>query len=252
MQKDIASLQADMQKMSYTLEKQSAQLEEHLAQSAQEAKKLSQTLDDLNRLARQSGADLSIQVEKAVRDVESLKGTQDVYEQRFVQIESLIKVLQEKAPNTPLEPPTEPTPTPSEPEEPALPKGKQESLQAAQKLFKEGTYAEAYAAYMAVAKKWSKSIGTTDAAWYGAGESLAQQKQWNQAMGEYVKVIESFPQSEWVDDCYYKIGLCSMELKNYEDAKIFFNEIVTRYKKSPWHSKAQRKLEEANGFLKKK
>ena len=51
-----------------------------------------------------------------------------------------------------------------------------------------------------------------------------------------------------VDDAYFQIGNCSMALGN-EEAEVFFNEIITNHKKSPF-KRRQVKLSEVRQRLK--
>ena len=53
-----------------------------------------------------------------------------------------------------------------------------------------------------------------------------------------------------VDDAYFQIGNCSMALGNLEEAEVFFNEIITNHKKSPFAKDAKSKLSEVKKRLK--
>jgi TolA-binding protein len=57
-----------------------------------------------------------------------------------------------------------------------------------------------------------------------------------------VKIIEKFPTGSLVAAAYYRIGLTSMSLGNFEDAEIFFSEVKNNHKKSKWAKDAAKQL----------
>src|SRR5690606_4470735 len=124
------------------------------------------------------------------------------------------------------------------------PKDKKDLLAYAQQLLKEKKVDDARGVLRDVVKKWPSDAGITDQAYYTLGETYYDEKKYRSALQEYIKVVEKFGTGAYADDAYYKIGLASMDIGNYEDAKIFFTEIVKNHKKSPLAKHAAKKLDE--------
>ncbi|MEZ4272203.1 MAG: hypothetical protein R3C68_12470 [Myxococcota bacterium] len=91
-----------------------------------------------------------------------------------------------------------------------------------------------------IIRKWPKDAdGAGNAIFNSVNCTLT--KKYAGTMQEYIQVIEKFADSNLVDDAYYRIGTCSMEMSNFEDAQIFFNKNCARTdKKSPLLSNARR------------
>ena len=82
------------------------------------------------------------------------------------------------------------------------------------------------------------------------GKTYQSEKKYRAALQEYIKVAEQFPKGSMVDDAYFQIGNCSMALGNLEEAEVFFNEIITNHKRSPFAKDAKAKLSEVKKRLK--
>ena len=80
---------------------------------------------------------------------------------------------------------------------------------------------------------------------------IDEEKKCRSALQEYIKVVEKFGAGAFADDAYMRIGMCSIDVGNLEDAKIFFTEIVKNYKKSPLVKQAQVKLDDVSARLEK-
>mgnify|MGYP001205230438 CR=1 FL=1 len=120
-------------------------------------------------------------------------------------------------------------------------------IAAAVEVFSESGYRDG--ALRDVARKWPTEEGFADEAFFQIGESYFQEKKYRPALQEYIKVVEKFPKGQWVDDDFFRIGLCSTELGNLEDALIFFDEIVNNHPKSPLVKTAKKKVKEIRDRL---
>ena len=116
-------------------------------------------------------------------------------------------------------------------------------------LVKAGKIQDARGVFRDLVRRYPKSKGITDKAFFTLGETYFQNKKYRNALQEYIKVVDRFPKGAMADDAYYRIGSCSMEIGNLEDANIFFNEIVSNHKSSPLLKAARGKLKEVQKRL---
>ncbi len=250
MQRDIKALQNQQAASQKSLAEQQARLEEKMQLADRKIAEVTRMLEDLNRASRSSDADFGVQIERLMKDVQELRGTTELADFRLGKIESKLEgdgslgarvdALEKQA--------SQPVPAAASKEPP---KGKKDLLAYASDLIKQGKAADARGVYRDVVKQWPNDPGVTDQAYYQLGETYFGEKKCRSALPEYIKVVEKFASGSYADEAYYKIGLCSMELGNLEDAKIFFGEIVRNYKKSPLAKDAQKKLDDVQQRLDK-
>ena len=144
-------------------------------------------------------------------------------------------------------PPPPPAPAPAK----KKPKGKKELLSHGEQLAKTGKVTEARGVLRDLVRRYPNAPGVTDKAYFSLGEMYFNSNKYRSALQEYIKVVDRFPKGKMADDAYFRIGSCSMEIGNLEDAQIFFNEIVTNHKKSPLLKAAKTKLQEVEKRLSK-
>lgn len=290
MQSDIRGLQDNMRAANKHLEQQAAHLEEQSAQLATQMKEaadkvaeVAEALQSLNRAARMTDADLGVQIERLIKEVQELRGSVELSDYRLgkmegqlegdqsimARIESLEKEqnalpIATKAPSrskkttkvsskkTASAKTTTKTST-AKPKTKAkkAPQGKKELLAYGEALVKDGKIQDARGVFRDLVRRYPKSKGITDKAFFTLGETYFQKKKYRNALQEYIKVVDRFPKGAMADDAYYRIGSCSMEIGNLEDANIFFNEIVSNHKKSPLLKAARGKLKEVQKRLSK-
>jgi TolA-binding protein len=251
MQRDITALQQQQAANQKTLAEQQARLEEDLQRADRKIAEVTRTLEDLNRASHSTDADFGVQLERLIKEVQDLRGATELSDYRLSKIEgkldgpgsitARLEALEKQVAQAAQAPP------------PAkeAPKTKKELFAFAADLLKHGKAAEARGVYRDIVRQWPNEPGVTDEAYYQIGESYFDEKNCRSALQEFIKVAEKFAAGSYADGAYYKIGLCSMEIGNLEDAKIFFSEIVRNYKKSPRLKDAQKKLDEVEARLAK-
>lgn len=250
MQREIDDLQAALQAAHKGLDKQNAALDEKIAEASSHIDEVNQALQDLNRAARTTDADFGIQMERLIRESQELRGLIELTEYRLAQLEKKLEgegSLTSRVVELEGETPTDTRPKVLATEVPSDPK---EMLQYAGRLLKQKKVAEARGVYREILRKAPRTPGVTDAAYYQLGSIYYDDKKYRNALQELVKVVEKFENGKYADDAYYKIGLCSMDLGNFEDAQIFFGQVVKSYPKSKLVNAARKKLKEVNGKLK--
>lgn len=74
---------------------------------------------------------------------------------------------------------------------------------------------------------------------YAQGEFLFKQHEWKKAILSYQKYREANPKGKNVVDATYKIGVCFQELGLRDEAKTFYEEVMSRFAKSNQAKKAK-------------
>ena len=286
MQADIRDLQNNMRTANKHLEQQAAHLEEQsaqlatqMAEAADKVAEVAEALQNLNRAARMTDADLGVQIERLIKEVQELRGSVELSDYRVGKIEgqfegdqsivARIESLEKEQNALPIAPKAAPkakSSTKSKAKKPVAksstqtaaaakpaakkpPKGKKDLLAYGESLVKAGKIQDARGVFRDLVRRYPKSKGITDKAFFTLGETYFQNKKYRNALQEYIKVVDRFPKGAMADDAYYRIGSCSMEIGNLEDANIFFNEIVTNHQSSPLLKAARGKLKEVQKRL---
>ncbi|MEE2959997.1 MAG: tetratricopeptide repeat protein [Myxococcota bacterium] len=122
-------------------------------------------------------------------------------------------------------------------------------LKEARTLQKSGKHQAATLTYKKLIRKYPSKQGYTDEAYFQLGELHFTKKSYRLALQQYIKVVDQFANGKRVDDAYFRIGTCSVEIGNLQDAAIFFEEIVNNHKKSPLIKDARKKLKEVKAKL---
>jgi tol-pal system protein YbgF len=104
----------------------------------------------------------------------------------------------------------------------------QSAYDAAFQLMKQGDYDNAGNAFRGFIKKYPSSALAPNAQ-YWIGESNYIQRNFPQALKEFIKVQENYPGSRKAPDAQLKIGYTYYELHEWDKARAFLKEVVKRY-----------------------
>ncbi len=74
------------------------------------------------------------------------------------------------------------------------------------------------------------------------GDQLFNQKKWKDAILAYEKYRNKNPKGKKYAEATYKMGICFQELGMKDEAKVFFDEVVTKFPKSKESKKAALRL----------
>ena len=254
MQQDIRELKTQTTDIERSIEKNKAKLEEQTVRAQNKIDEVDTKLQDLNRAARKTDAGMGVRMDELQRELQELRGQNELYahqisemEKQFVTIEALTTRLDNMENSLPKNAPVE-TPAPKKSSE-KLPTDRKGLLAHGKGLLKKKEFSETRGVLRGVLKKWPKEAGIADDASFHIGESYFREKKYRAALQEYIQVVESFPKSPFTDDAYYRIGLCAVELGNFEDALIFFNEILTQHKRSPLVKSARQQIKKVKKRL---
>ncbi len=253
MQSDIAELRRELSSAQKVVDEQRAGLDEQMRTAQKQIDATSTALADLNRAARSTDADFGVQMERLIREVQELRGSVELLQYRLGKVEagvagpgSLTERLEalEKQVNELGSKAAAPAPVAEK-----LPEDSKSMFEQAARLAKDGKVEDARGVYREIVRRWPKEDGVTDQAFYRLGESYFDEKKSRAALQEYIKVLERFATGRYADDTLYKVGLCSIDIGNLEDAQIFLGEILKSHPKSPLVKSASRKLDEVKRKL---
>lgn len=77
---------------------------------------------------------------------------------------------------------------------------------------------------------------------FEAGEESFSKKEWKKAILNYQKFRDANPKNKKVPEATYKIGVCFQELGMKDEAKTFFDDVISRYPNSNEAKKARSRL----------
>ncbi len=190
---------------------------------------VSKALEELERAARRSGADLGIQFDRSLNELGSLRGQLEQALFRLEQLEA--RVAQQKSVES----------TPEEKaqalERPADKKGFAELVSA--KLATEPKVGRALASEWL--RKWPRDP-LAARVHYELGSSYLSSKEWRAALGELAEVAKSFPKSEWAPGALLKSSEAFGALKMSEESRLALDEVVASYPKSAEAKTAKSRL----------
>lgn len=109
-------------------------------------------------------------------------------------------------------------------------------------LFEKKWYQQAAAVFKALAES-DRTNPLADNCQYWLGECYFAQKQYENALAEFEKVL-TFPQSNKSDAALLKIGLCWLQMKKYAEAKEQLVRLLSTYPSSEYVPRARALLEE--------
>lgn len=118
----------------------------------------------------------------------------------------------------------------------------QQNYQAAFALIEARRYPEAGRAFADFLSAFSTSP-LADNAQYWLGETYYVQGQFGEALAEFQKVVDGFPQSAKLPDAWLKIGYCQAELDNAEAARTALQETMRQFPNTTAARLASQRLE---------
>ncbi len=249
-----------IQEQELQLQQQDEQVKRQIQNADAKTSEVSAALSQLNRAARMSDADIGVQIERLIKELQQLRGEAELASYRVGSLEKYfdepdsvlarIEVLEVRltddiesnaAKNSNEDDNSTGQDAPKKDADGSEQKPKQ-LLEEGAALVESGDIDNALGVYRTILKRWPKEPGVADEAFFRIGEVYYQSSRYRAALQEYIQVADSFPSGRFADDSYYRIGLCSMELGNLEDAKIFLGEVVKSYPRSPLVKLAKGKL----------
>jgi tol-pal system protein YbgF len=230
MRKDIASLRADLKKETDTA---TADRQKETEESAQRAKALQDALDQLSRASRKSGADMAVDLEKAQNDLASVHGQIEVLQHRLDALEQS-QTDQKKAAEAALQ---------QQKNQAEHPTDKAAIYALGRQKLDAGQTQRARELFTEFLQKFPRDELAANAQ-YWLGETWYSERKWNDAIGEFQKVLKEYKQSDKVPDALLKIGMAFQAQKDCQNALLFFEELQQGHKSAPAAKTAKEHIQE--------
>ncbi len=240
----LDSEQADTRKR---LEEERAILKDRIAKADAKIAEVQKKIDELNQAARRSGADLAVNQQRLQDDQARLRGDLEVSQH---QLQDIQKGLLELKSDT-------------EGKLAALkgagaldeyqarqlvaamdkPDDKGAFFALAQKQEQTGDKGVARELYQQYVRRWPNDPRSAEAGFH-AGDLLASQKRWREAILAYGKVAEDYPRSERAPDALGQLAEAMLQLDMKDDARAILGQVVEKYPKSAAAARARKRLAE--------
>ena len=236
MRQDIAGLREELKKEIDTASQDRQKLAE---EQAAKAKALQDALDTLNRAARKSGADLSVDLEKAQNDVAALHGQIEVLQHRLDALEKLSQDQQKalEAANQFV------ARQQKEADKAEHPTDRMGIYTLARQKLDAGQVPRARELLQDFLARFPKDELAPNAQ-YWLGETYYAEKRWNDAIVEFQKVLKEFKGSDKVPDALLKIGMAFQAQGDCQNATLFFEEVMQGHRGAPAAKAAREKAAE--------
>jgi TolA-binding protein len=208
---------------------------------AKAQKRLEDTLEQLDKAAHRSDADIGIQMQKTVEDVAALRGQVETYQYKVQELESALKSAQDQlnAKTAAENPNAAEIKKAAELKRPDDPK---EFLKLADDKAKDDK-ALGRTLYNEFLKKWPKDANAGEAH-FGLGETYYTDDKCREALYEYGKVIQEFTKTRSAPEAYLRSADCFQKLKMSAESKLALETLMKEHPKSDAAKTAKVKLAE--------
>jgi len=241
----IDRLEADADDASKRLDEQRSVFKDRIAKVDAKLAEVQKKLDELNRSARRSGADLSVGLDKVKEDVARLRGDLEVEQHRLQEAEKAVDKLRSDTEGrlAALKGAGALDEYEARKKIAALEKPEDRAAVVAlgQREEAAGNHGVALEIFEHVVRSWPTDPRAAEAG-YRAGEILLAQKKWRDAILALGRVAEGHPKSEHAPQALIGVADAMTELGMTEDAKGVLRQLVEKYGKSPAAKRARESL----------
>ncbi len=213
---------------------------------------------------RQSDADGGVQIEKLVAEVQSLRGDLEEARHELGQQRASVESILARPPVSVAAAATAPK-VESDPSRPTqvggvdVPADPKEHYAFAKRFFDDKKFSEAAEAFDLFLQRHKGDLVDNAAFWKAesyyqlgnaAGDKGAKEKAYKQAILSYQRVLET-PNSAKADGALFKIGLSFEQLGFEDEARVFYEELLAKYPKSPLVAEGKKRLKSLKPVKKK-
>jgi len=223
------------------------QVKDKIALVDRKLKEVQGKLDELNTVARAKGADLGVAVGKLQEELTRVKGDPEAQAHQLQQLDQAVQGISKE---------TE-TRLASLKGTGALdeamarqkladlprPDDRAAVLALAQKEDAGGAQGVARELYLHYVKRWPRD-DHADEAGFRAGEILAAQGRWREAVVVFGKVAEDHPKSDKAGPALLQVAEGMVQLERKEDARAFLEQVVAEHPKTEAAARAKARLAE--------
>jgi tol-pal system protein YbgF len=243
----LARLEAQSAEQERRLEEQRELVRDRVAKADQKIAEVQAKIDELNRAARRSGADLGVSLQQLQGEFAKVKGELEVEQHRLGELEKGLAALKTETDGRfaamrgagaldAFEAKRRISELPKPDDRAAV-------LALAQELDQKGETGVAREVYEEWVRRWPQDARAADAG-YRAGELLAAQKRPREALLAFGRVAEDHPRSERAPDAMLGAAEAMVELGMKDEARAVLGQLAQKYPKAPAAAKARARLAE--------
>ncbi len=223
------------------------QVREKIGQVDRKLKEVQQKLDELNTVARAKGADLGVAVGKLQEELTRVKGDLEAQQHQLQQLDQAVQAVSKET-DTRLASlkgtgALDEAMARQKLSELPRPDDRPAVLALAQKEDAAGNAGVARELFLHYVKRWPRDDHADDAG-FRAGELLASQGRWREAVVVFGKVAEDHPKSDKAGPALLQVAEGMVQLERKEDARAFLEQVISEHPKTEAAAKAKARLAE--------
>jgi tol-pal system protein YbgF len=232
MQTEIEALKAQQEVMQKSLSEREANMAEMIAQARKENEALKVLIAQAQETLQKNDAETGVDLQEMRRELDRLRGESEELDFRLLKMEQDLNIFKEDV-DLRLQGAVAST---------NLPENATDLFKLGEQKLAEGDFRAARKIFETFISRHSDDTRVADAIYY-SGESYFLQKQYVTSIYEYQKIIQNHARSKRFPDAALRIGQAFKALGKCEQAKPFFEAVVTEYKRSEAAKDAQAELD---------
>jgi tol-pal system protein YbgF len=223
------------------------QIREKIALVDRKLREVQVKLDELNTVSRAKGADLGVAVSKLGEELVRVKGELEAQAHNLALVQQQVaeagKETETRLASLRGTGALDEAMARQKIAELARPDDRAAVLALGQQVEAGGDKGVAREIYLHYVKRWPRDEKAPEATFH-AGQLLAQQGKWREAVVVFGKVAEDYPKSERATEALLQVAEGLVQLDRKEDAKAVFEQLVAEHPKSEAGKKAKARLAE--------
>lgn len=243
----IQRLEVQSVEQERTLEEQRASLRERVARADEELRAVQAKIDELNRVARKSGANLAVELGKLQEDFARVKGDLEAALHRLGEAEKRLRDVEASTEGKFAALRGAGALDEHEARQKIAALGRSDDresvLALAQQEDREGRKGVAREVYEEYARRWPSDPRTAEAR-FRSGEIAFDQRRWRDALLAFGRVAEDFPRADVAPDAMLGAAEAMLKLEMKDEAKAVLEQLVGKYPKTKAATRARQRLAE--------
>ncbi len=223
------------------------QIREKIAQVDRKLREVQAKLDELNTVSRAKGADLGVAVVRLGDELNRVKGELEAQAHNLAELQKQVaesgKETETRLAALKGTGALDEAMARQKIAELPRPDDRAAVLALAASVEGDGDKGVARELYLHYVKRWPRDEKAPEAA-FRAGQLLAQQGKWREAVVVYGKVAEDYPRSERAPEATLQVAEGLVQLGRKDDAKVVLEQLVTDHPKTEAAKKARTRLAE--------
>jgi len=224
-------LERRIQELTRENEVLSLEIRESQERTRESQARVSRALDQTEQWARQSGADIGVQMQRSAEEVAGLRGSLELLEHRVQELEAAQAALRAKTQNLATAPDTRAGTPGTLGRQAAKPNEPKAFLKYAEEVLAQKDIEEAQALFNEFLRRWPKD-SVAGEVHFKLGETYFERKHWREALYEYAKIIQEFPKTASAPLTYLRSSECFKQLKRMPESKLALEELIRVHPRS--------------------